>query len=168
MTEIFDIFEKIRNEWDFFFAKEENSDFYLNSIKEIMQRKANFELTYYRDHYLKGRLYHRIRAKNFGSFKEYSILLENSNREVQILKDLLTIHTTEFFRDEKPFRYLERVLLPKIIRMKSNSSIPICNSFGPMFYWSRSIFYRNNCSLFKIKRTNSKPGSNYWCGYRSG
>ena len=74
-----------------------------------MQRKANFELTYYRDHYLKGRLYHRIRAKNFGSFKEYSILLENSDREVQILKDLLTIHTTEFFRDEKPFRYLERV-----------------------------------------------------------
>ena len=119
------IFSKIRKQWDAFFSKEENSDHYFNLIKDFIHRKLNFEMSMYRDRYLKGRLYHRIKSKKYGNFKNYCLILQENPSEMHHLKSLLTIHTTSFFRDITPFQYLEQVLLPKISQQISNPNIPI-------------------------------------------
>ena len=108
-------------EWESFFDRPENSDQYFNQIREIMKNKIDFEMALYRDRYIKGRIYHRIRAKNISSVKDYVEYLKNNPQELQNLKALLTIHTTEFFRDINPFRYLETTILPRLARSANNS-----------------------------------------------
>jgi len=100
----YEIFNKIRDEKSRFFDKEENSDKYFDLIKEYMLSEANYDLSLYRDNYLKGRLYHRVRSKKYGNFQAYYITLQQNPREVLALKNILTIHTTEFFRNKSVFR----------------------------------------------------------------
>ena len=119
------LFDKIRIEKQKFFAREENSNLYLQLIREFMKEKADFDLSLYRDNYLKGRIYTRIRAKKIESFRDYLAYLQNKPGEIHALQSLLTIHTTEFFRDKNPFRYIEKILLPKIMKQKFNVKKPI-------------------------------------------
>jgi chemotaxis methyl-accepting protein methylase len=123
--EDFDIFKKIRYEWDQFFALDENGEEYFERIKSIIHKQADFELAKYRDRYVKGRLYHRLKAKNIPSFKQYIEVLLKDPQECLRMKELFTIHTTEFFRDVHPFRYLEKQLLPKVAREINNPNTPI-------------------------------------------
>ncbi len=119
------IFTRIRDQWEEFFAKEGNSDMYFNLIKELVHQQLNFDVSMYREHYLKGRIYQRIRTKKFETFQHYLEVLHTDTTEIHHLKGLLTIHTTNFFRDVTPFRYLEKVLLPKICKNISNPFTPI-------------------------------------------
>ena len=87
----YDIFKEIRDEKDHFFALGDNSDKYFESIKEFMRFKGNFDLSLYRNNYLKGRIYHRIKTKHYGTFKAYLMILKSNLTELHLLKALLIV-----------------------------------------------------------------------------
>jgi chemotaxis methyl-accepting protein methylase len=120
-----DLFKNIRNQMEEFYSSSDNSDYYLGQIKEIMKKDADFDLNLFRDQYLKGRIYHRIRFIKVDSFRDYAAILQRNPNERTKLKEILTVHTTDFFRDVTPFRYLEKILIPKMAREKGNTSVPI-------------------------------------------
>ena len=116
------VFDRIRSEWDDFFTNKDNSDEFFKGIANILLKIADFDVSVYRERYVKGRIYHHLKAKKIPSFKEYMAILQRNPLEIQKLKDLLTIHTTDFFRDITPFRYLEKKLIPEISRKAGNSN----------------------------------------------
>ena len=91
-----EVFKKIRDEWDRFFDMPDNSDYHFNRIKELMKQKKDFDVSLYRDRYIRGRIYHRVRNLNLPSMKEYYQYLNDNPKEMNHLKSLLTVHTTSF------------------------------------------------------------------------
>ncbi len=79
----------------------------------------DIDLSHYREKYLNRRLYYRIlRLEGVKTYKQYLNYIKNNPKEPKIFKEEMTIHVTHFFRDESPFRYLEKNILPKIGELK--------------------------------------------------
>ncbi len=121
----------------------------------MMKRLADFDLSVYRDRYVKGRIYHLLKARQIPSIKAYISILHRNPLEIQKLKDLLTIHTTEFFRDITPFRFLEKTLLKKIAQGLNDVSIPIrilsapCSTGQEVYSLAIIAYYLNKTGVIK-------------------
>lgn len=82
--------------------KAENSDDNdsFASLKKTIKEVLGFESEQYSDNFIKRRISIRMRANNISSYDEYKELFKDKKDEQQILLKNLTIHVTEFFRDE--------------------------------------------------------------------
>jgi chemotaxis protein methyltransferase CheR len=112
----------IRNRMGEFYEKPENSEKFYTKIKEFIINKENLDLSQYRDNYIQRRIYYRILRLECKSFKDYYEFLLADPKESARFIESFTIHVTQFFRDETPFRYLERELLPRIAEQKQHGS----------------------------------------------
>jgi chemotaxis methyl-accepting protein methylase len=107
-----------------FYALPENSDSYFEKIKKFISSKIDMDISNYRDRYLKRRLYTYIHNhENVDSHQAYlNYLMAYPETEPERFKLTIAIHVTEFFRDIKPFKYIETVLLPEISNQIGNRS----------------------------------------------
>lgn len=110
----FDIREKL----DKFYALPENSDKYFHLIKKLLTTKLDLDLSNYREKYLNRRLYYRILRLNITNYQQYLEYLKRVPNEASEFKKSLTIHVTQFFRDNTPFRYIEKQLFPALSQIK--------------------------------------------------
>ena len=78
------------------------------------------DISHYRDRYLKRRLYTLIHnLDGVDSHQGYlNYLMAKPETEPERFKLMIAIHVTEFFRDIKPFKYIEKVLIPEISRVE--------------------------------------------------
>jgi chemotaxis methyl-accepting protein methylase len=105
-----------------FYGRPENSDRYFEKIKDLFSRHHDLDLESYRAPFLHRRLHYRISKLDLRSYKEYLEYLDVHPEEPDLFKDVVTIHVTGFFRDDTPFRFLEKYLLPRIDREKRGSN----------------------------------------------
>ena len=113
-------FSNIQTKLKKYYLKEDNSNFYFNQIKNFISSRENVELSSYRDKYLHRRLYNLIEKLKLGTYKAYLEYIRKNHHYTKDFIDNLTIHVTQFFRDEKPFRYIEEVLFKKIADSKKH------------------------------------------------
>ncbi len=104
-----------------FYSRTENSDKYFGLVRDYITKSQDLDLSSYREPYLHRRLYYRISRLDLSSYKEYLDYLKTHPAEPKAFKDILTIHVTSFFRDVTPFKYLEKILIPKIDREKQHA-----------------------------------------------
>jgi chemotaxis methyl-accepting protein methylase len=111
----FDIHRRLEN----FYALKSNSENNFQQLVDYISKELDLDLSNYRDKYLNRRLYYRIiRVEEVSTYKEYLHYLKTNPEEVHEFKKSLTIHVTHFFRDEKPFRYFEKSILPQLNKIK--------------------------------------------------
>ncbi|MCP4764601.1 MAG: hypothetical protein GY870_22695 [archaeon] len=115
-----DQFAKVKK----FQSLEENSKKYFDQIVSLINSQVELDFTNYRDNYLNRRLVSRLNGiPEVKSYKEYlKYLQKNLIEESSIFQEMFSIHVTDFFRDNSPFRYLEKILINKIVAQKKSSS----------------------------------------------
>lgn len=74
---------------------------------------------FFKDNYLKRRIYLRALALKFQNIKDYFIYLKNNQEEIKIFDDLITINVSYFFRNEETFNILKEEIIPSIFQKKS-------------------------------------------------
>ena len=91
-------------------------------IKKTIDDMLNFNCSSYSDQFIVRRLEVRLRATNIKNYKVYSNLIKLNVEERKKLKKELTIHTTNFFRDEKFWFHFMKEVLPTLIESKEEEN----------------------------------------------
>jgi chemotaxis methyl-accepting protein methylase len=123
IEDVFKVTERMKS----FYHHEENSNEYYEKIRKILANELDLDLTHYRDKYLHRRLYYRLLKLNIPSYRDYLQYIQNHSEEPKLFKQELTIHVTHFFRDESPFRYLEKTIFPILAKIKEDLSDKMIN-----------------------------------------
>ena len=99
-------------------------------------------------YFVQNRLQHSIRRRKIGNFRDYYHFLKyDRNREDELASviDLLTIHETYFFREERQLKALAKEVIPELIKQKNgNQTIRIWSagcSTGEEPYTLSMIFH---------------------------
>jgi two-component system CheB/CheR fusion protein len=95
----------------------------LRYVKEV----RGFDFTGYKRTSLVRRVRRRMQGVQIGSYEEYQDFLEVHPEEFVALFNTILINVTSFFRDAEAWAYLERELLPELLRRKPD---------GPLRVWS--------------------------------
>lgn len=107
------------------------SDDALAEIGFILELKRNFRMSMYKDRYMKRRIAIRMRSCLCSDAAEYCNLLRQSEQELDLLKKILTIHVSQFFRNPSMFENLQHNVIPYLFQNAAawNTSLSLC-SFG--------------------------------------
>ncbi|MHA1729000.1 MAG: CheR family methyltransferase [Promethearchaeota archaeon] len=142
-----------------FYSLPENSAEYFEKIKRYITSQLKMDLSNYRDKYLNRRLFTRIgKLKEVNSYKEYlDYLLKNPKQESDHFKVMISIHVTEFFRDNKPFRYIEKILLPRIAKGKTSKNKKIRILSAPCSSGEEPYSFAIIVDFLKENKTISNP-----------
>jgi chemotaxis protein methyltransferase CheR len=85
-----------------------------------LQREYGIHLAPIKKSMLEGRLRRRLQSLSLGSFSEYCDLLLDGGADVQgehlHMIDVVTTHTTEFFREPNHFEFMVQDALPDLVR----------------------------------------------------
>ena len=101
-------------------STEEEQEKALLEIFTQLRIKTGHDFTNYKRTTLLRRIERRINVHNLPDLQSYSNFVKEVSGEPQsLLKDLL-ISVTNFFRDESVFRFLEKEIVPKLIKGKTN------------------------------------------------
>ncbi len=119
------LMKEIREKQEQFDKLPGNSAEWLDKLVSFISTKTDVALENYREKFIRSRLYFRISRLPINTYEDYYHYIKKNPEELKIFLDVLTIHVTEFFRDIKPFRYLEKTLLREIDREKRTSKKPI-------------------------------------------
>ncbi|WP_371801639.1 protein-glutamate O-methyltransferase CheR [Candidatus Lokiarchaeum ossiferum] len=111
-------FKEIEEKKALFDRNPENSTQYFEKLKDLITFEGNLDLSNYRKKYLERRFLHRLSFLNIESYKKYIDFAKDNPKEILEMKDSLTIHTTEWFRDKTPFELLRKNILPRILKTK--------------------------------------------------
>jgi two-component system CheB/CheR fusion protein len=87
----------------------------LQSILDIIAEREQIDFSHYKISTLSRRIAHRCALTRSTNLENYIRLLGDSNSEQKLLRQDLLIGATRFFRDPDAWKYLETVILPKLI-----------------------------------------------------
>ena len=110
-------------------SQPEISDEELAEVGTILNLSCDFDMSAYKDTYLKRRVAIRMRLSRCRAVDEYCGLLRGDRRELDQLLKALTIHVSHFFRNPAVFDKLRRQILPEMFAaaMVSNAgSLRVC------------------------------------------
>jgi chemotaxis protein methyltransferase CheR len=99
-----------------------NEDFYFEKLRKKIAKEIDFQGQYYGEKHLKRRFMVRLRALDITTFRDYIRYLDRNPSEYEILKMVLPVNVTEWFRNPETFQYLKDEILPAIIREKEAAS----------------------------------------------
>lgn len=88
-------------------------DSYYQLVKYI-EKKTSFRCQSYKERPLVRRLKVRMRILGLTDFSEYYDFLQGNPREIELLKDVLTINLSYFFRNPETFDYLRKTVFPEL------------------------------------------------------
>ncbi len=91
---------------------------YWEILKQRIWDILDFDPSDYSDRFLQRRIDSRIRYLGLKDYKEYAEILITERKEAKELLRNLTIHVTHFFRDMSMYDFLEKNLVPELIRTK--------------------------------------------------
>jgi chemotaxis protein methyltransferase CheR len=103
------------------FVNNETTEFM--ALQRTIERLVNIRCTQYKEDYIKRRVLSRMRVTMKESYREYHTFLLSSPKEVEDLKNALTINVTSFFRDPEVFGIVGREIFPALIRRKKRLHI---------------------------------------------
>ena len=83
-------------------------------VKRLLKENVGLDCEGYRDEYLKRRFEVRLRATTSATYGKYLVYLKKHPEEYQLLLNDLAINFTMFFRDSDVYKYLEKILFPKL------------------------------------------------------
>jgi chemotaxis methyl-accepting protein methylase len=84
-------------------------------LKQSLVRLTGWDLTRFKENYLRRRVGARLRAVGAASWQDYSAVLAADPGELVRLKDRLTVHVTEFLRDADVWAALSESVLPRLL-----------------------------------------------------
>ena len=133
------------------------------SILQFLFTQTGVNFSHYKQPTLRRRLERRMRAGKFTSEAAYLAALKTDPRERKQLFEEITIHVTDFFRDQDVFQELQRSVLPKILKGRSSRSpvrvwVPACStgqeaySFGILI--TEALRNRKDAPLVQIFATD--------------
>lgn len=85
-------------------------------IRDMLQHRKNFTLVTYKDKCIRRRISLRIRSTRCSTAEEYCRLLQEDETEIDRLLKVLTIHVSQFFRNNSMFEKLRREVLPSLFQ----------------------------------------------------
>jgi chemotaxis protein methyltransferase CheR len=85
------------------------------ALKQNLVRLTGWDLTRFKENYLRRRVGARLRAVGAASWTDYGAVLAKDAGELARLKDRLTVHVTEFLRDADVWDALRAQILPKLL-----------------------------------------------------
>ncbi|MHA7815415.1 MAG: CheR family methyltransferase [Pseudohaliea sp.] len=95
-------------------------------VKQFIAREAGIELSDAKRNLVYSRLVRRLRALGLPSFSAYCSYLETGNEEeLEHCVNALTTNLTAFFREPHHFEFLERELLPRLLREKREKELRV-------------------------------------------
>lgn len=96
-------------------------------LRDIIYKLSGIYYSESKKYLLEGRISKRLISKNLSSFQEYIRLLEspNNRQEINSLFEAITINETYFFRAEQQFEAFEKIIVPEILKSKTDTSNPI-------------------------------------------
>ncbi|MDX2481271.1 MAG: protein-glutamate O-methyltransferase CheR [Desulfuromusa sp.] len=105
------------------FVGSDIDDTVYQQIAEILREQQNFNLEGYKVLCIKRRVAARIRSVGTNDPAAYIELLQDNVREQEQLLAALSIHVSQFFRNESVFHALEKRILPELLETsRSNNS----------------------------------------------
>lgn len=90
----------------------------LRSIIQLLRRATGVDFTHYKVTTIRRRIIRRTLLYKLDSLREYADYLRQHPEEAGLLYDDLLINVTTFFRDAETMDYLQKVLLPQLVREK--------------------------------------------------
>jgi two-component system CheB/CheR fusion protein len=104
----------------------------LREILETVTRVTGHDFSRYKRSTVLRRLHRRVDASHAASVRAYAALLEADPEETRRLADDLTINVTSFFRDDGPFRTLDELVIPDVLKRRGEEGVrvwvPGCSS----------------------------------------
>jgi two-component system, chemotaxis family, CheB/CheR fusion protein len=97
----------------------------LRRALEVVNRTTGHDFGRYKRSTILRRFQRRMAATGRATVRDYAALLEGDADETRRLAEDLTINVTSFFRDEAPFRTLERVVIPEIVQRRGADGIRV-------------------------------------------
>ena len=107
-------------------ASQEINEEELAEIGMILNMRRSFDISAYKDNYIRRRLAIRIRSTRCSTPGEYCNLLRQSSQELDQLQKTLTIHVSQFFRNPSMFEKLRNDLLPGMFAALKAEPLQIC------------------------------------------
>ncbi len=93
----------------------------LNHLLMFVKSKTKLDLSRYRESTLKRRVSHRMVVLGCKDIHDYVSYTYKNHGELSFLTDTVTIHVTEFFRDQEVFEYFSRRIISSIARRKAGT-----------------------------------------------
>ncbi|MGB6297208.1 MAG: chemotaxis protein CheB [Rivularia sp. (in: cyanobacteria)] len=87
----------------------------LGQITNIVNRHNNINFSHYKPSTLSRRIHRRCLITGCKSIDDYILRLQVDNEELELLCNDLLISVTKFFRDEKPWQFIENNIIPSLI-----------------------------------------------------
>jgi chemotaxis protein methyltransferase CheR len=93
----------------------EDEEGFLRLIGKI-SRQVGLSLDGYKDKCLRRRIAVRMRARGVGSYADYQALLDRDAAEYQVLRDVITINVTSFYRNAETWNQVRNRVLPELLK----------------------------------------------------
>lgn len=87
------------------------------ALKKQLVGLTGWDLTRFKENYLRRRVGARLRALGIDSWAAYAELLAGDSHELERLKDRLTVNVTEFLRDSDVWAEIESLVLPRLLAL---------------------------------------------------
>ncbi|UFH54178.1 CheR family methyltransferase [Spirosoma sp. KNUC1025] len=105
----------------------------LRTIIQLLRRATGVDFSYYKVTTIRRRIIRRTLLYKLESLHEYAEYLRRHPEEANLLYDDLLINVTTFFRDADTMDYIQKVLLPQLVREKAPQEplriwVPACST----------------------------------------
>jgi len=97
----------------------------LRQALEVVGRTTGHDFSRYKRTTILRRFHRRMAATGIATVREYAALLQGDADETRRLAEDLTINVTSFFRDDEPFRTLERIVIPDVLERRRTDGVRI-------------------------------------------
>jgi chemotaxis methyl-accepting protein methylase len=84
------------------------------ALSREITRTSGFALDAYKDKCIRRRIAVRMRACGVHTYEDYRMLLKQSPKEYERLRDALTINVTRFYRNAETWNLIRRDVLPEL------------------------------------------------------
>ncbi len=129
-------------------------------FRNEVHRKFKLDLNSYKENQLRRRIDNLMQRRRIAGYDEYLRQLSGSPQAFQEFIDYLTINVTEFFRDKKPFHYLEHTVLPEMLKRKPRLKIwsAACSNGAEPYSVAIILDELTPGVLHRIEATDLDPG----------
>lgn len=93
-------------------------DVIFQKIVHFLSVEKNINVSFFKENYLKRRIYFRAISLKFNDIESYWRYLMKNEEEVNKFRDLLTVNVTSFFRNPEVFNTITSDILPALFRKK--------------------------------------------------
>lgn len=112
---------------------DEKADKSLDAIISLLRTRTNHDFSRYKKTTLHRRIQRRMAVAGIKEIQQYIKLLRKDERELELLAKNLLIQVTKFFRDSPAYDALARIVIPEMVRQRSEDQpirvwVPGCST----------------------------------------